>query len=388
MQDATITCQFTHEWIKDDAALSTLCESLNKLEAVAIDTEFMRSDTFYPIAALFQIADGARCYLIDPLTIKDFFPLTQLLLNSDVVKVFHSCSEDLDVFKHFLGTVPAPIFDTQLAAALLNDGVALSYSALVKQEADVELPKDETRSNWLSRPLRPQQEQYAALDVVYLLPIYQQLQQRLLEQKRLAWLQEDCADLVANAAADADLDDYYKKIKSAWKLDGKQQALLRALSLWREQTARRVDKPRNHVVYEKLLWEVAKTMPRDLDSIKCLMNGPWSRHRKWAQELWQVCQQWVATDSQNDASLVDPPLPPHARELVKKLKAIVADRSAQLNLPAEVLAKKNDIESIVRSGLNGGAYQLPARLQGWRRQVIGQVLLQAANEFVAGKKHS
>ena len=379
-----------YEWIVDDVALSRLCELLAREDAIAVDTEFMRSDTFYPIAALFQIAaastgNGERCYLIDPLVIKDFTPLRQLLSDDGVVKIFHSCSEDLEVFKHFLGVVPTPLFDTQIAAALLNDGPAMSYSALVKQELAVDLPKDETRSNWLTRPLRAEQERYAALDVAYLSVVYRRLRQRLLAKGRLTWLQADCADLVTNALAEPNVDDYYKKIKSAWKLNAKQLNLLRALSLWREQTARRIDKPRNHVVHEKLLWEIAKMMPTELEPIKALMIGVWGRHKKWAQELWQICQQVGANGSPTDTLLLDPPLPLRARDLVKRLKAVVSEKSEELGLPSEVLAKKSDIELLIRSGLSNsgssdGTFELPPRLLGWRREVIGDLLLTTAND--------
>ncbi|HEY0892485.1 MAG TPA: ribonuclease D, partial [Cellvibrio sp.] len=159
-------------WIDQDDQLTELCAVWRKQAAIAVDTEFMRSDTFYPIAGLLQIGDGKGCYLIDPLAIKNLAPLRELMLDTAVTKVLHSCSEDLEVFQRWLGVVPAPLFDTQIAAAFAGLGFSLGYSGLVKNLLTIEIPKDETRSDWLQRPLSVAQLNYAALDVAHMLVVY------------------------------------------------------------------------------------------------------------------------------------------------------------------------------------------------------------------------
>src|SRR5690606_13689065 len=134
---------------------------------------------FYPKVALIQVADASSITLIDPLTIHDWEPFRALMTNEHIAKIFHSCSEDLLVFFSFLGILPGPIFDTQIATALLNEGVGLSYQNLVKLRFDVDLPKGETRSDWLQRPLTQEQLDYAALDVAYLYETWQAQRQAL-----------------------------------------------------------------------------------------------------------------------------------------------------------------------------------------------------------------
>ncbi len=149
-------------WIRDDDSLALHCAQWQSLPFVALDTEFMRVDTFYPIAALLQIGDGKSAWLIDPLLINDWRPLSALLENPAVIKVVHACSEDLEVLLRLTGSLPVPLFDTQLAAAYLNLGFSMGYSRLVQEVLNIDLPKGETRSDWLQRPLSETQISYAA----------------------------------------------------------------------------------------------------------------------------------------------------------------------------------------------------------------------------------
>src|SRR5690606_1721940 len=165
-------------WIAQDSELAELCARWRQQAALAIDTEFMRSETFYPIAGLLQFGVGKVCYLIDPLAINDFEPLRELLLDEAVTKVLHSCSEDLEVFQRWLNVVPAPLFDTQIAAAFAGYGFSLGYAGLIKAVLNIEIPKEETRSDWLQRPLSVAQLKYAALDVAHMLIVYGKLLQQ------------------------------------------------------------------------------------------------------------------------------------------------------------------------------------------------------------------
>lgn len=370
----------SYQWIKNNDELSSLCERLQNETAIALDTEFIRTNTFYPKTALLQIAIPDGAFLIDPLTIDDFDPLRAILENQNIVKIIHSCSEDLEVCKFFFNSLPTPIFDTQVAAAIANIGFSLSYSALVTNIVGVDLPKGETRSNWLARPLSVDQEHYAVLDVAHLIAVYQALSDSLNEQGRLSWLQEECAELIANARLGVKPEDYYKKIKSAWKLSQKQLVVLQALTTWREIKARELDKPRNHVVPEKVVFEVAKTLADSPAEVKQLMVGPFGRYKKQVEPMATVVKTLLENYSDVSIQKLPGPLPSNARDLAKNIKDHAEEVSNEVGLPVEVLLKKNDIEAFVRTGLKTGKYTLPKRMQGWRKAVIGDQLLLIAEK--------
>ena len=160
-----------YQYVETRVQLLSAVEACKSAGVIALDTEFARFNTYYPIVGLIQIATRDDCFLIDPVALSDLEPLAPLLQNPGILKVFHACSEDLEVFQHALGVIPAPLFDTQIAAAVLGVGFSMSYQALVEHWLGVSLPKDQTRSDWLARPLTAQQLHYAALDVIHLLEV-------------------------------------------------------------------------------------------------------------------------------------------------------------------------------------------------------------------------
>ena len=169
--------------IKDNDTLNNYCKSWLQCRLLAVDTEFMRVDTYFPIASVIQINDGKANYLIDPLEISDWSHFTEVMISPDIIKALHACSEDLDVFNNLLGVLPVKLFDTQIAAALLGLGASVGYGNLVNECLDVILPKGETRSNWLARPLSEAQVNYAALDVDYLYELAMLLEKQLNDKK-------------------------------------------------------------------------------------------------------------------------------------------------------------------------------------------------------------
>mgnify|MGYP002040272236 FL=1 len=172
--------------------------------------------------------------------------------------MLHACSEDLEVFLRLTGSLPAPLFDSQLAAGYLNLGFSMGYSRLVQAVLDIELPKGETRSDWLQRPLSETQVSYAAEDVVHLAELYRRLQDRLSAEKN-AWILEDGAELVAGLRREMPAEQAYREAKLAWKLSRAQLAVLRALCTWRERQARARNQPRNRILREHSLWPVSYT---------------------------------------------------------------------------------------------------------------------------------
>ena len=202
------------EFITTTSRLEEVVQVCRLSEAVSIDTEFARFNTYYPIVGLIQLYDGNQTYLIDPLEIEDISSLASLLTDPNVLKIFHACSEDLEVFQHCLGVLPNPVYDTQIAGALLGVGFSVGYQKLVDHYLSVLVPKEETRSDWLQRPLTPSQLDYAALDVIYLLEVYKIQQVELQDLQRLEWVTAECSQLAKDIPTQISPSDYYLKAVS------------------------------------------------------------------------------------------------------------------------------------------------------------------------------
>ncbi|WP_417703211.1 ribonuclease D [Pseudomonas sp.] len=361
-------------WILDDASLAEHCAAWQAQPFVALDTEFMRVDTFYPIAGLLQVSAGDGAYLIDPLHIGDWRPFAALLEAPGVVKVLHSCSEDLEVFLRLTGSLPAPLFDTQLAAGYLNLGFSMGYSRLVQALLDIELPKGETRSDWLQRPLSELQVRYAAEDVLHLVEVYHALMARLAPQK-VEWILADGAELVANLGREVAPEDAWRDAKLAWKLSRQQQAVLRALCAWREREARARNQPRNRVLREHSLWPLARTQPDNLVALARIEDMHPKTVRQDGETLLQLIRDAAALPPGQWPEALPEPLPIEASALLKKLRAVGQREGERLDIVPELMLRKKTLEALLKSGYPDGPYQLPDSLRGWRRELMGQALL-------------
>lgn len=369
----------TTQWVLDDEHLARLCAEWRQLPFVALDTEFMRVDTFYPIAALLQVGDGRCAYLIDPLQISNWGAFAGLLEDEAVVKVLHACSEDLEVFLRLTGSLPAPLFDTQLAAGYLNIGFSMGYSRLVQTVLNIELPKGETRSDWLQRPLSEMQVQYAAEDAQHLAELYQALLPKLSEEK-FAWILEDGAEWVANQRREIDPAEAYRDVKQAWRLKPRQLAVLRVLACWRETQARARNQPRNRVLREASLWPLARTQPGDLVSLARIEDMHPRTVRQDGETLLELIRTAAATPEQDWPAALPEPLPLEASALLKKLRAVGQRAATALEIAPELVLRKKVLEALLKTGYPDGPYQLPDSLRGWRRERLGQTLLDVLGE--------
>ncbi|MFK0088749.1 ribonuclease D [Pseudomonas sp. NPDC090755] len=361
-------------WICDDSSLAEHCLQWRKLPFVAVDTEFMRVDTFYPIAGLIQVGDGARAYLIDPLLIGNWQPLAELLEDRQVIKVLHACSEDLEVLSRLTGSLPTPLFDTQLAAGYLNLGFSMGYSRLVQEVLGIELPKGETRSDWLQRPLSQTQVSYAAEDAVHLAELYERLRPQLSDEKH-AWVLEDGAELVAQLRRETDPYELYRDAKLAWKLSRAQLAVLRELCAWREREARARDLPRNRILRENALWPMARTQPDTLAALAKIEDMHPRTIRQDGEALLALIKQAASVPPSEWPPALPEPLPIEASALLKQLRAIGQAEGERLNIAPELMLRKKTLELLLKSGYPKGPYQLPDSLRGWRRERMGQALL-------------
>ncbi|MBJ2128527.1 ribonuclease D [Alteromonas sp. IB21] len=240
--------------------LDKVCIAAQRQEAVALDTEFVRTRTLTPHLGLIQLYDGHQLVLIDPLAIDNMQPFISLMENTAVVKVLHSCSEDMEAFLTAFGTVPTPVFDTQLAGSMLDMGPSLGYAKLVELLCDISLDKGESRTDWLARPLREAQLSYAANDVLYLLPCYQQLASKIQEAGKVHWIYQEIDLLVEKKRAQMPEDFAYLSIKNNWRLNSEQLTVLQALAAWRLNMARKKDLALNFVFKEGHLFEAAQRL--------------------------------------------------------------------------------------------------------------------------------
>lgn len=361
-------------WIRDDQTLAEHCQSWRELPFVALDTEFMRVDTFYPIAGLIQVGVGEHAYLIDPLLIGDWQPLAGLLDDSAVVKVLHACSEDLEVLLRLTGKLPQPLFDTQLAAGYLNIGFSMGYSRLVQEVLGLELPKGETRSDWLQRPLSETQVSYAAEDAVHLAELFSALRPKLSDDK-YAWVLDDGAELVAALRREVEPETLYRDVKLAWKLGPQQLAVLRELCAWREREARSRDVPRNRILKEHSLWPMAKGQPNSLQALGKIEEMHPRTIRQDGDFLIQLIKRAAGLPAEQWPPRLPEPLPIEAAGILKRLRAIGQAEGERLQIAPELMLRKKTLEALLKSGYPDGPYQLPDSLRGWRRERMGQALL-------------
>lgn len=359
--------------------MAKYCQQWQGQDFIALDTEFVRTSTFFPKAGLVQVADAHDCYLIDPLTITDWTSLAALLDDQNVVKVFHACSEDFEVCHCLTGTIPSPVADTQLGAALASLGGVMGFQRLVKAVLGVEIDKGETRSDWLQRPLRDNQVVYAVADVFYLYQCYQILLDKLSSLGRLEWWQEDCNRLMEAGRISDDYSQQYRKVKLAWKLRPQEQYVLQQLAIWREKTARIWNVPRSQVVADNVLWNMARYQPEHLGDLARAGMKLHVRQKVGDEVLALIAESMTAPENIWPATL-NKPLSVEAGVYLKELKKIVTARADKLDIPADMLAKKKTLEALLRSGYPRGPYTLPEPFLGWRKDELVTDLLSSLEQ--------
>ncbi|PCJ45752.1 MAG: ribonuclease D [Moraxellaceae bacterium] len=360
---------FQYSWIDSDSTLLAMIETLRNEPLLAVDTEFMRTDTFYPKVALIQIASPDNIYLVDPVSLTSLDALKSLFYSEQLeALVLHSCSEDLEVFKTLWQEVPGKIFDTQIAAAYLNLERQPSLQKLLMLLLDIDLPKDETRSNWLQRPLTDNQKRYAALDVAHLLTVYRTLSDRLEIAGRTEWVNEDCQILLKKYSASVDFDNIYRSVGSAWKLQSQQLAVLKLLAAWRDRTAMKKNRPKGHVLKDAVLYDVAEKMPKNVKDLARCDSLSVGQQKRFGSELIEMVLEACALDSSLHPAVLDKPFSRSHKVLSKKLKAVVERIAASVDVPAERLASRKLLERYAVEKLNGRA--VPSELIGWRFDVL------------------
>lgn len=371
MTEDTIAYRF----IDSDSQLQQHCDHWLTCPVLALDTEFIRVDTFYPKAALIQIQDDQGCWLIDPLKINDWSAFRQVLQADSVLKVLHACSEDLDVFAKLTGALPQPMMDTQVALAFLGETLSVGYQRMVENWLSISLQKEETRSDWLQRPLTQSQCAYAAADVYYLYQIWPKIEQKLQEQQREAWCYQECAQIIHLAQQTPDDEFYFLRVKQAWKLNQEQLAVLQVLAAWREQEVRQRNIPRGRLLSDNLLWLISLKLPAnrmELSRIEGIRHSTIKKDGDDVLELIDIARN--RAQAMWPASLPSPIGHPY-REWSKAMKKLVRQVAEAHNVPPELLVRKRQMEQVLNRAIRGELNTIPEEWQGWREALVGQPLI-------------
>ncbi|MBU2979767.1 ribonuclease D [Alteromonas sp. C1M14] len=369
-----------YKLITDDKTLLDVCERAAKTPAVAIDTEFVRTKTYTPGLGLLQMFDGEQLVLIDPIAINDLSPFVALMCNEDVIKVLHSCSEDIETFLSAFSCVPSPIFDTQFAASVLGIGPTLGYARLVEMLCGVTLDKGESRTDWLARPLRESQLSYAANDVLYLLPAYKLLEQKINDVGKYDWVVQEIEALAQKKRAQIPPQYAYLQLKNIWRLTIEQLTVFQHLAAWRLEVAREKNLALNFVVREGQLFDIAVKMPASRTALSGIADIAPQTLRRYGNTLLELVEEARGV-YQNTAEksrlkrvrrLIDFPLYKKHFSAVKQLCFEVAQ---QQGVGEDVIASKKQINQLLKwywfdidetraQGLK------PDLLSGWRGPLL------------------
>ena len=356
-----------------------LVHALDQLRAsdyVALDTEFMRESTYFPKLCLMQAASDGCCVVIDPLALAELDPLWEFLADRGRVKVLHAARQDLEVLSVANKGAPAfgPIFDTQIAGALLGSPAQAGYATLVSERLGHSLGKEHTRTDWSRRPLSPEQLQYAADDVRYLAPLYHELRDALVKAGRLDWLYEETRELEQPGMHRIEPSAAWRRLKGLDRLQPAQRATVKLLAGWRETIAARVDKPRGWILADDALREIAERLPASPEELERVRTLAPATLRKRGEELLSLIAQGRELAANEPEAFAPPKPDPQKLALVTKLMNFVRTQSSELRISPELLATRRDIEQLVFSAR-------PDRLaRGWRRDIIGERLLAAVKE--------
>ena len=349
-------------------ALAALCGRLRQEPWITIDTEFMRERTYYPELCVVQLAGQTEVAIVDAQAPgMDLAPLGALLSDTNVLKVFHAARQDVEIFLQLYGTVPTPLFDTQVAAMVAGFGDQVGYDALVQALTGSTIDKAHRFSDWAARPLSPSQVTYAAADVTHLRTVYERLRTRLEQDNRAAWVAQEMAILDDPATYRADPETMWERLRPRTN-NRRLLGLLRATAAWREREAQRIDIPRQRLLKDESLLEIAATAPTTPEAL-ARVRGVSRGFSEGRSGLGLLAALSEAAALPEDALPAvprsrDSARPSHA--LVALLRVLLAAKSEEHDVAPKLLASSEDLDRLATEDTP----DIPA-LNGWRRDVFG-----------------
>lgn len=359
-------------YISDQEGLEAFVRRARSSSVLAIDTEFLREKTYYAKLCLIQMATEDEVAIADPFAVDDLRALVPLLEDENVVKLFHAGGQDLEIIYRETGVLPTPLFDTQVAAALLGHTMQVGYAVLVHSLCGVSLKKTDSFTDWSRRPLSDSQLEYAADDVVYLPEMYRVMRDRLETKGRLGWLANDFADLADPARYEEDPRLRYRRLKRGSSLSRKQLSAAREAAAWREVEARKRDVPRKWVITDEQIVEACKREARTIDEL-FMVRG--MRERLTTRDARALvacmkagmdlpCEQWPEPDRSSKSE-------PNVDAQLDLMSALVRLRARENDIAMQALASHSDLAMVAR-----GYTENVDVLRGWRRAMVGEELLE------------
>ena len=363
--------------------LSALISRAKQSPFVALDTEFVWEQTYYPTLGIVQMAiPDEEPHIIDVPAIQDLSPLGEILSDPNIIKILHDAQQDLTILRRATGSLPKNIFDTRCAAGFVGLSSSISLSALLHEAINIDLPKTETRTNWLQRPLTEKQITYAMDDVRYLPDLYNVLASKARELDREAWLAEELSQYDnPQLYQDNDPQEQFRRVKGSGRMESKKMAILRELAAWREEEARRRNCPRLWILTDEALLSLIKQKPKsstDLASLKGLSE----KHRLlYGKMILQAIQKGIAVPQDKRPKLPEPPKDPESLGArVDLALAYMKGKSMNAGIDPAMVASRAEITVVVRNGADAPSNH-HRLLQGWRHKFLGEELLQ----LLAGK---
>jgi ribonuclease D len=355
--------------IQDSAALAALCASLAQEAYVTVDTEFIRDKTYWPQLCLVQVAGTSVAAAIDPLAEGiDLTPLFELMANPAILKVFHAARQDLEIFYNLTGTVPTPLWDSQVAAMVCGFGESASYETLAGKLANARIDKSSRFTDWSQRPLTEKQLSYALSDVTHLRVIYDKLAKRIEKAGRESWVQEEMAILTDPKTYQLDPETAWQRLRPR---TGNRRflAILKELAAWREAEAQRKNIPRQRLLKDEALLEAAANAPRslaDLGRMRALSKG--MTEGSVGQAILAAVERGTAIPEADCPTLPEKPDVSGGRAaLIELLKVLLKAKCDSNDVAQKLVANSADIETLAMEDTP----DIHA-LTGWRREVFGE----------------
>ena len=366
--------------ITDTGALAAFCEALSSAEYITVDTEFMRESTFWPILCLVQVAGPDDEAIIDPLadTI-DLKPLYDLIANENVLKVMHAATQDIEIFHHEGGVTPQPLFDTQVAAMVAGFGDQVGYEGLIAKLAKVRLDKASRFTDWSHRPLSESQLEYAMADVTHLRVAYEKLRARIEENGRIAWVEQEMIKLADPAKYEVVPEEAWRRMKTK-RAQPRYLAVLQAVAAWRDREAMNRDQPRNRILRDDVLSQLAARPPENPKALSRVRGIPKGfADGKMGRSLMEAIE--AGRNLPEDEAPELPPiveLPPGAGPLMDLLKVLLKFKCDTHDVAQKLVATVADLEAIA-----GDDDADVAALRGWRREIFGEDALRLKHGEIA-----
>ena len=355
-------------YISDFDSLAAFCERASGAKVLAVDTEFLRERTFYPKVCLIQLATPEESCAVDPILIDDLSPVRRLFEDTSITKIFHACTQDLEVINHDLGCIPEPIFDTQLAAAFLGLRQQIGYGALVESYCNVHLPKAESLTDWSKRPLDAEQLKYAEDDVRYLPGIYERMVEELVKLDRLSWLAPEMERLSDPDHVVRPPELAYRHLKRSGSLTRRQLSVARELCAWRDGVASRRDIPRKWVLSDEVLLEICKRTPSDEASLRRIRQTDQLSSRD-AAAITSAVAKALSLDPDQLPKLEHHERPTQDQEsIIDLMYALLRVISAREGIATQVIATRDDLLEFIQSKETSRLFTT------WRYEVAGKYL--------------